>query len=111
LYFFLQFIPTIGFLISIIPPALMALLMLGWQRALLVVGGLILTQMISDYVIQPMLLKRALHVSLLQVTLSLIIWGFLLGPAGVILAVPLTMVVKKFIENPFTEGKPASVPG
>lgn len=106
LYFFLQFIPSIGFLIAIVPPALMALLTLGWQRALLVVGGLILTQMISDYVILPMLMKKALHVSLLQVLLSLTIWGFLLGPAGAVLAVPLTMALKKFIENPLTEAKP-----
>ena len=110
LYFFLQFIPSIGFLIAIVPPALMALLMMGWQRALLVVGGLVLTQMISDYVIQPMLMKKTLHVSFLQVTLSLIIWGFLLGPAGAVLAVPLTMSLKKYIENPLTEGKPALAP-
>ncbi len=110
LYFFLQFIPSIGFLIAIIPPALMALLMLGWQRALLVVGGLILTQMISDYAIQPMLMKKTLHVSFLQVTLSLMIWGFLLGPAGAILAVPLTMTLKKFIEDPLTTAKPVMAP-
>lgn len=108
LYFFLQFIPSIGFLIAIIPPALMALIMLGWQRALLVVGGLILTQMISDYAIQPMLMKKTLHVSFLQVTLSLMVWGFLLGPAGAILAVPLTMTLKKFIENPLRSAKPAT---
>ena len=88
----------------------MTLLMLGWQRALLVVGGLILTQMISDYVIQPMLMKKTLHVSFLQVTLSLIIWGFLLGPTGGVLAVPLTMSIKKYIENPLREGKPALAP-
>ncbi len=110
LYFFLQFIPSIGFLIAIVPPAFMALLMLGWQRALLVVGGLILTQMISDYLIQPMLMKKMLHVSFLQVTLSLIIWGFLLGPAGAVLAVPLTMSIKKYIENPLSEGTPALAP-
>jgi predicted PurR-regulated permease PerM len=110
LYFFLQFIPSIGFLIAIVPPAFMALLMLGWQRALLVVGGLILTQMISDYVIQPMLMKKMLHVSFLQVTLSLIIWGFLLGPAGAVLAVPLTMSLEKYIENPLAEGRPALAP-
>lgn len=110
LYFFLQFIPSIGFLIAIVPPALMALLMLGWQRALLVVGGMILTQMTSDYVVQPMLMKKTLHVSFLQVTLSLIIWGFLLGPTGAVLAVPLTMSLKKYIQNPLTGGKPALEP-
>jgi AI-2 transport protein TqsA len=111
LYFFLQFIPSIGFLMAMVPPALVALLMLDWKRALLVVGGLILTQMSSDYVIQPMLMKKSLHVSLLQIILSLLVWGFLLGPAGAVLAVPLTMALKKYLENSSPEGKPSAVPG
>lgn len=110
LYFFLQFIPSVGFLIALIPPTFMALLVLGWQRALLVAAGLFLTQMISDYLIQPRLMKKGLHVSFLQVTLSLIVWGFLLGPAGAILAVPLTMTLKKYIENPLTEANPVAAP-
>jgi AI-2 transport protein TqsA len=110
LYFFLQFIPSVGFLVAIVPPFMVALLMLGWKRALLLAGGMFLTQMISDYVIQPRLLKKGLHVSFLQIMLSLLIWGFLLGPAGAILAIPLTMALKKFIENPLTEGKHSSAP-
>ena len=107
LYFFLHFIPNIGFLISIIPPSLMALLMLGWKRALLVIGALILTEMLGDYVVKPMLMIKGLHVSLLEIMLSLMVWGFLLGPAGAILAIPLTLALRRFIERPSTEGEPA----
>lgn len=107
LYFFLHFIPNLGFLISIVPPSLMALLMLGWKRALLVTGGLILTEMLGDYVVKPMLMVKGLHVSLLEIMLSLMVWGFLLGPAGAILAVPLTLALRRFIERPATEGEPA----
>ncbi len=107
LYFFLHFIPNLGFLISIVPPSLMALLMLGWKRALLVVGGLILTEMLGDYVVKPMLMIKGLHVSLLEIMISLMVWGFLLGPAGAILAIPLTLALRRFIEKSSTEGKPA----
>lgn len=97
LYFLLQFIPSVGFVIALVPPSMIALLTSGWQRAVLVAAGMIVTQMIADYVIQPRFLKKGLQVSLLQILLSLLVWGFLLGPAGAILAVPLTMACKKFI--------------
>jgi AI-2 transport protein TqsA len=107
LYFLLQFIPGIGFAIALIPPSLMALLMLGWKRALLVAGGLILTQMVGAYVVKPMLMKKGLNISFLEIMLSLVIWGFLLGPAGAILAIPLTLAFRRAIEKPFTEGEGA----
>ena len=110
LYFFLHFIPNVGFLFSLIPPTLMALLMLGWKRALLVLGGLILTEMLGDYVVKPMLMIKGLHVSLLQIMLSLMVWGFLLGPAGAILAIPLTLALRKYIENPLPVAEAAAEP-
>jgi len=113
LYFFLQFIPSIGFVIAIVPPSLMALLMLGWKRALLVAGGLFLTQMVVDYAVKPMLMNKGLHISFLEIMLSLVIWGFLLGLAGAILAIPLTLAIRRAIENPFAEEEGAleQVPG
>ena len=110
LFFFLHFIPNVGFIISLVPPALVALLTFGWKRALLVVLGFILTEMIADYLIQPMLMKKGLHISFLEIVLSLMVWGFLLGPAGAILAIPLTMALKKFIDEPLTHGKPVPEP-
>jgi AI-2 transport protein TqsA len=107
LYFLLQFIPNIGFVIALVPPSLVALLMLGWKRALLVAAGLILTQMAGDYVVRPMLMKKGLNISFLEIMLSLVIWGFLLGPAGAILAIPLTLTLRRAIERPFTEAEGA----
>lgn len=107
LYFFCQFIPSIGFVIALVPPSLIALLMLGWKRALLVAGGLILTQMVGDYVISPTLMKKGLHVSFLEIMLSLVIWSFLLGPAGALLGMPLTLAVRRVIERPFAEAEGA----
>ena len=64
LYFFLHFIPSIGFMIALVPPTLLALLMLGWKRALLVLGGLFLTEMLGENVLKPSLLKKGLDVGL-----------------------------------------------
>ncbi len=72
LYFFLHFIPSIGFMIALVPPTLLALLMLGWRRALLVFGGPILTEMLGENVLKPVLLKKDLDIGLTEVTLSLV---------------------------------------
>lgn len=107
LYFFLHFIPNIGFMIALVPPTLLALLMLGWKRALLVLGGLILTEMLGENVLKPVLLKKDLDIGLTEVTLSLVGWGFLLGPAGAVLSVPLTLGLRRLIDRATTS---ASVP-
>ena len=99
LYFFLHFIPSIGFMIALVPPTLLALLMFGWKRALLVLGGLFLTEMLGENVLKPALLKKGLDVGLIEVTLSLVGWGFLLGPAGAVLSVPLTLGLRRFIDK------------
>jgi len=102
LYFFLNFIPSIGFLFALVPPGCLALLMLGWKKALLVVGGLVLTQLVSNYVITPMFLrKKGATVSFMEQTISLLWWVFLLGPVGGILAIPLTLAIKRFFPDLF----------
>ena len=106
LYFFLQFIPSLGFIIALIPPTLLALMVLGWKKAFLVAGGLLLTQLLSDYILQPMFMKKGLHLSLFEIMMSLIIWGSLLGPWGGILAVPLTLTLRKFILESSIESVP-----
>ena len=59
----------------------------------------------ASVVHKPILMKNSLHVTFLRTILHILIRGFLLGPAGAILA--LSLAVKKYIENPWTEGKPA----
>jgi AI-2 transport protein TqsA len=99
LYFFLDFIPTLGFIIALVPPTFVTLLMYGWKRALFVACGLILTNVIVDNVVTPIFMKHAVDVSFLEITLSLVAWAFLLGLTGAILAIPLTLSLKKFIEK------------
>lgn len=97
LYFFLDFIPTLGFLIALVSPTFVTLLMYGWKRALLVACGLILTNLIVDNVVTPFFMKEAVGVSFLEITLSLVGWAFLLGLIGAIVAIPLTLALKKFV--------------
>lgn len=104
---FLNFIPNLGFIIALIPPTLVALLMLGWKSALVVGGGMIVTNLIVDNVVTPMLVKNAMEISLLEITLSLLFWGYVLGPLGAVLSVPLTMVLKKIIAERPVQDEPA----
>ena len=97
LYFFMTFIPNIGFIVSLTPPILLALLESGWTIALLVGGGLITINLVADYVLTPTFMKKGVDVSFLEIMLSLMFWALLLGPAGTILAVPLTLALRKFI--------------
>jgi AI-2 transport protein TqsA len=99
LYFFLTFIPFVGSAIAMVPPILLALLMLGWKRALIVAGVLILVQLIVQNVVMPIIAKKSMNISFLEITLSLVGWTFLLGLPGAIAAIPLTLVLKGFIAN------------
>jgi AI-2 transport protein TqsA len=110
LYFFLHFIPNVGFIIALVPPTLLALLTLGWKRALLVAGGMVLTNLVADYVLTPIFMKKGVDISFLEIMLSLIVWGALLGPASGIVAIPLTLAFKKFAERFLKGGKSAMAP-
>jgi AI-2 transport protein TqsA len=103
LYFFLDFIPTLGFMIALVPPTFVTLLMYGWKKALLVACGLLLTNLIVDNLVTPIFMKHAVDVSFLEITLSLVAGAFLLGLTGAILAIPLTLALKKFIEKSLRE--------
>jgi predicted PurR-regulated permease PerM len=62
-----------------------------------VAGGLILTNLIVDNVVTPIFMKHGVNVSFLDITLSLVAWAFVLGLAGAILAIPLTLGLRKFV--------------
>jgi AI-2 transport protein TqsA len=95
LSFFFNFVPSLGFLFSVIPPAFLALLVVGWEKALLVLVGFFLINAISENVIKTRFMAKGLDVSLLLVIISLLIWTWALGPMGAILGVPLTLVLNR----------------
>ena len=93
----LSFIPSIGFLLALIPPALLALAQYGWQTVLIVVIGYILINGTVDQIIKPKLYGEGLNLSPLAVFLALFVFGFVLGAVGGLLAVPLLMFIRAFI--------------
>ena len=93
--FLMNFVPNLGFLFSLIPPALIALITLGPWQALVVIIAFWLINFVVENVIGPIFMKKSLDVSLLSSFLSLLVWGWILGMPGAILGIPLTMVVMK----------------
>ena len=99
LFFFLNFIPAVGAIIAFIPPFLLALIQFGWTKAGLVILGFIVFNNIADNVIKPKLMKQGLDISILMIFISLLFWNWVLGIAGAILAVPLTIAIKKIFKE------------
>ena len=99
LSFFLSFIPSIGFLISVIPPAIMALVQFGWQTALIVVVLYIIINFLVDNVIKPKFIQEGVNISASVTFVSLIVWGWVLGPIGAILAVPMAIIIQSVFAN------------
>lgn len=99
LSFFMSFIPNIGFLISVIPPAFMALIQFGFTEMLIVIVVYILVNFLVDNVIKPRFIQEGLNISITVSFLSLILWGWVLGPIGAILAVPMAMIVQTILES------------
>ena len=93
------YIPSIGFIIALIPPVLMAYAMYGLQTALVVLVGYILINGGVQNFIQPKLMGQRLKISPVVVFVGLFIWGYLLGGIGALLAVPMTLLVLIIMEN------------
>ena len=97
LFFLLNYIPEIGFFLAVMPPVLLALLQLGGTPALLVFLGCWLIDNIVDKGIKPRFMQQELDLSPLVIILSIIFWGWVLGATGVLVAVPLTLMIKKLV--------------
>ena len=100
LIFVLNFIPNIGSFIATIFRGLIGLINYGPSIRVLLVGiGLIITQMIIGNVVEPKITGKNLNLSPIVILISLILWGWLWGITGMILAVPLTSAMKIIFEH------------
>jgi len=99
LAFLLNYVPSVGSTLAAVPAVLLALIQLGIGRALMATAGYMAVNFILDNVIETRLMGRKLGLSTLVVFLSLIFWGSLLGPVGMVLCIPLTMTLKFACEN------------
>ncbi|MEW6585214.1 MAG: AI-2E family transporter [Nitrospirota bacterium] len=98
LSFLFNFIPSIGFFISLIPPVLLGLLESGAGTAIIVIIGFFLINAFVENVVKPRLMGKELDVSILLIFVSLVFWSWVLGAIGAIMAVPLTITLKKIWE-------------
>ena len=96
--FFLNYVPNIGSIIAAIPAILLAIVQLGPLPALLVAALYLAINVIMGNLVEPRLMGQKLGLSTLVVFLSLVFWGWVLGPVGMLLSVPLTMIVKIALE-------------
>lgn len=107
--FVLNYIPTIGSIIASVPALLLAVIQIDpvtsefsgmdFQRAAIVGLGYLTVNVFFGNWLEPTVLGRHLGLSTLIVVVSLVFWGWLWGPLGALLSVPLTMVVKIMLEN------------
>ena len=97
LAFITNYIPNVGFIIGVIPPALLALLEGGPGLMLAVIVAYSVINFIIQSVIQPKILADAVNLSLTLTFLSLVFWAFVIGPIGALLAVPLTLLMKALL--------------
>lgn len=99
LAFLLNYVPSIGSLIAAIPAVFIALIQLSLLQALMIGLGYFVINIAIGGVIEPRVMGRGLGLSTLIVFLSLVFWGWIFGPVGMILSVPLTMTAKIALES------------
>jgi predicted PurR-regulated permease PerM len=98
LAFMLNYVPNIGSIIASVPAFLLAFIQHGISHALLAILGYVVVNVVVGNIIEPRYMGKQLGLSPLVVLLSLVIWGWVLGPVGMLLSVPLTMIVKIALE-------------
>lgn len=99
LAFLLNFVPTLGSILAAVPAVLLSLVQLGVGDALITALGFVLVNVFIGNFLEPRIMGKGLDLSPLVVFLSLVFWGWVLGPIGMLLSIPLTMTVKIAAES------------
>jgi predicted PurR-regulated permease PerM len=89
-----NFIPYVGFVIGLVPPALLALFDHGWQSMLLVIAVYVVLNSIITTLLPAKFVGNAVGMSMTVTMVSVIFWAWVLGPLGAILAIPLSLLIK-----------------
>ena len=97
LSFVSNYIPYVGFVIGLVPPAIMALLANDPWTALWVVIGYCVINVVFNVLIMPKFTGDAVGITPTMAVLSLLIWAYVLGPFGAILAIPSTLLMKTLL--------------
>jgi predicted PurR-regulated permease PerM len=97
LAFITNYIPNVGFILGVIPPAILGLLIGGPQLALVVIVVYCALNFVVQSIIQPRFIGDAVGLSVTVTFVALVFWAWLLGPLGAILAIPLTLLAKALL--------------
>ena len=99
LAFLLNYIPTIGSIIAAVPAVLLALVQLGVGEASATALGFVGINVLFGNLIEPRLMGYGVGISPMVVFIGLVLWGWIFGPVGMLLSVPLTMTLKLALES------------
>lgn len=99
LAFMLNFVPNIGSIIAAVPAVMLTIVQLGAGPALLVAAVYVAVNVIIGSIVEPKYMGKGLGLSTLIVFVSLVFWGWVLGPVGMLLSVPLTITVKLALDS------------
>ena len=95
----MNYIPNIGSIIAALPAVLFALVQLGLGGAFWTLGSFMIVNNVLGNFVEPRIMGKGLGLSTLVVFLSLLFWGFIIGPVGMFLSVPFTMTIKIILEQ------------
>ncbi len=109
LSFVMSYIPNLGFIIALLPPVTLAILQRSWGMVIGVVVGYLVINFVADSVFKPKILKKGVDLPVAVSFLSLLVWGFVLGPIGALLAVPMTMMVRTVLLEASPETEPLAL--
>jgi predicted PurR-regulated permease PerM len=105
LAFVTNFVPNIGFVLGLIPPAVLGFVVGGWPMLLAVIAIYCVVNVVLQVLVQPKFVSDAVDLSLTLSFFSVIFWTFVIGPLGAILSIPLTLFVRALV----LEGDPGSL--
>jgi predicted PurR-regulated permease PerM len=98
--FLMNFIPYIGSILAAVPAVIVAFIQFGPSGTVLWVMALyLLVNFVVNYTIYPRLMSKGVDLSMFIVLAAMIFWGWVLGPIGLILSVPITAIIKISLES------------
>ena len=97
LAFITNYIPNVGFVFGLVPPALLALLTGGWQLFVVVIVVYSVLNLVIQSLIQPRFVGNSVGLSATVTFVTLLFWAWVLGPLGALLAIPLTLLAKALL--------------
>jgi predicted PurR-regulated permease PerM len=99
LAFVLNYIPNVGSFLAALPAVLLSSIQLGGPRTVILAAGYLVINVVLGNLVEPAIMGRGLRMSPFAIFLALVFWGWLWGPLGMILSVPLTVSLKILLEN------------